>query len=67
MLIVKKYGGSSVATPERVRNVANQIIDDVKAGHQIVVVLSAQGKTTDQLIAKAKELNPNHRNVKWTC
>ena len=59
MLIVKKYGGSSVATPERVRNVANQIIDDVKAGHQIVVVLSAQGKTTDQLIAKAKELNPN--------
>ena len=49
MLIVKKYGGSSVATPERVRNVANQIIDDVKAGHQIVVVLSAQGKTTDQL------------------
>ncbi len=59
MLIVKKYGGSSVATPERVRNVANQIIADVKAGHQIVVVLSAQGKTTDQLIAKAKELNPN--------
>ncbi len=59
MLIVKKYGGSSVATPERVRNVASQIIDDVKAGHQIVVVLSAQGKTTDQLIAKAKELNPN--------
>ena len=59
MLIVKKYGGSSVATPERVRNVANQIIDDIKAGHQIVVVLSAQGKTTDQLIAKAKELNHN--------
>ncbi len=59
MLIVKKYGGSSVATPERVRNVASQIIDDVKAGHQIVVVLSAQGKTTDQLIAKAKEMNPN--------
>ena len=59
MLIVKKYGGSSVATPERVQNVAKQIIEDVKAGHQIVVVLSAQGKTTDQLIAKAKELNPN--------
>ena len=59
MLIVKKYGGSSVATTERVRNVANQIIDDVKAGHQIVVVLSAQGKTTDQLIARAKEMNPN--------
>jgi len=59
VLIVKKYGGSSVATPERVQNVAKQIIEDIKAGHQIVVVLSAQGKTTDQLIAKAKELNPN--------
>ncbi len=59
MLIVKKYGGSSVATPERVRNVAKQIIEDVEAGHQIVVVLSAQGKTTDQLIARAKEMNPN--------
>ena len=59
MLIVKKYGGSSVATPERVRNVAQQIIEDVEAGRQIVVVLSAQGKTTDQLIARAKEMNPN--------
>lgn len=59
MLIVKKYGGSSVATPERVRNVARQIIEDVEAGHRIVVVLSAQGKTTDQLIARAKEMNPN--------
>lgn len=59
MLIVKKYGGSSVATPERVRNVARQIIEDVEAGHRVVVVLSAQGKTTDQLIARAKEMNPN--------
>ncbi len=59
MLIVKKYGGSSVATPERVRNVARQIIEDVEAGHRIVVVLSAQGKTTDQLLARAREMNPN--------
>lgn len=59
MLIVKKYGGSSVATPERVRNVARQIIRDVEAGHRIVVVLSAQGKTTDQLLARAREMNPN--------
>lgn len=59
MLIVKKYGGSSVATPERVRNVARQIIEDVEAGHQIVVVLSAQGKTTDQLLARAREMNAN--------
>lgn len=59
MLIVKKYGGSSVATPERVRHVAQQIIEDVEAGHRIVVVLSAQGKTTDQLLARAREMNPN--------
>ncbi len=58
MLIVKKYGGSSVATPERVRNVASQIIEDVEKGHQIVVVLSAQGKTTDELVARAYEMNP---------
>jgi aspartate kinase len=59
VLIVKKYGGSSVATPERVRHVAQQIIEDVEAGHRIVVVLSAQGKTTDQLLARAREMNPN--------
>ena len=58
MLIVKKYGGSSVATPERVRNVASQIIEDVEKGYQIVVVLSAQGKTTDELVARAYEMNP---------
>lgn len=59
MLIVKKYGGSSVATPERVRNVARQIIEDVDAGHRVVVVLSAQGKTTDELLRRAREMNPH--------
>lgn len=59
MLIVKKFGGSSVADKERVYNVANRIIEDYKKGNDVVVVLSAQGKTTDQLIAKAKEINPN--------
>ncbi|MDF2821003.1 MAG: lysC [Clostridiales bacterium] len=59
MLIVKKFGGSSVADKERVYNVANRILEDYKKGNDVVVVLSAQGKTTDQLIAKAKEINPN--------
>lgn len=59
MLIVKKFGGSSVADKERVFNVANRIIEDYKKGNDVVVVLSAQGKTTDQLIAKSKEINPN--------
>lgn len=58
MLIVKKFGGSSVANKERVFNVANKIIKDYQKGHKVVVVLSAQGDTTDELIQKAKEINP---------
>lgn len=57
--MVKKFGGSSVANAERVFNVANIIIDDYKKGNDIVVVVSAQGDTTDDLIAKAKEINPD--------
>ncbi|MBO5321848.1 MAG: aspartate kinase [Clostridia bacterium] len=59
-LIVKKFGGSSVANAERVFNVARRIIDDYKKGNDIVVVVSAQGDTTDDLIAKAKEINPKN-------
>ncbi len=58
MLIVQKYGGSSVANEERVFNVARKIMKAKEDGNDIVVVLSAQGKTTDGLIAKAKEMNP---------
>ena len=57
MLIVKKFGGSSVADAEKVRRVAGIIADDYSEGHDVVVVLSAQGDTTDDLIEKAKELN----------
>ena len=57
-LIVKKFGGSAVANAERVFNVANRIIDDYKKGNDVVVVVSAQGDTTDDLIEKAKEINP---------
>ncbi len=59
MLLVKKFGGSSVADAERINRVAGIIADDYAAGHDIVVVLSAQGDTTDDLIEKAKEINPN--------
>lgn len=58
MLIVQKYGGSSVANAERVFNVAKRIMRTRMEGNDVVVVLSAQGKTTDGLIAKAKEINP---------
>ena len=52
-LIVQKFGGTSVADTERLRNVARIITDTYKAGNQVVVVLSAQGDTTDDLIEKA--------------
>lgn len=58
-LIVQKFGGSSVADADRIRNVARIITETYRRGHDIVVVLSAQGDTTDDLIAKAMEINPN--------
>ena len=57
-LIVKKFGGSSVADAGRLNRVAGIIADDYSEGHDVVVVLSAQGDTTDELIEKAKEINP---------
>ena len=58
-LIVQKYGGSSVKDAEHVVNVANRIVETYDAGNNVVVVVSAQGDTTDDLIEKAKEINPN--------
>ena len=58
-LIVQKFGGSSVANAERVMNVAKIVTDTYKEGNDVVVVVSAQGDTTDDLIEKAKEINPN--------
>jgi len=59
MLIVKKFGGSSVADKERIFHVAARCIEDYKAGHDVIVVLSAMGKTTDGLLAQAADINPN--------
>ena len=59
MLIVKKFGGSSVANKDRIYNVARRCIEDYRKGHNVVVVLSAMGDTTDELIEKAREINPN--------
>ena len=58
-LIVQKFGGSSVADAARVRNVAGIITETYKAGNDVVVAVSAQGDTTDDLIDKAKEINPD--------
>ena len=58
-LIVQKFGGSSVANAERIFNVADIITGTYKQGNDVVVVVSAQGDTTDDLIAKAQEINTN--------
>ena len=58
-LIVQKFGGSSVANAERVFHVAKIITDTYKLGNDVIVVVSAQGDTTDDLIKKANEINPD--------
>ncbi len=57
-LIVQKFGGSSVKDAERVLNVARIVKETYEAGNKVIVVVSAQGDTTDDLIEKAKEINP---------
>lgn len=59
MLIVKKFGGTSVADKERIFNVAKRCIEDYQKGNDVVVVLSAMGKQTDVLLEMAKGMNPN--------
>lgn len=59
MLIVKKFGGSSVANKERIFRIAERCIEEYKKGNDVVVVLSAMGDTTDELLAKAADINPN--------
>ena len=59
MLIVQKFGGSSVADAAKIERVAGIIADTYNAGNEVVVILSAQGDTTDDLIEKAHEINPD--------
>ncbi|MFZ2178312.1 MAG: aspartate kinase [Rhodococcus sp. (in: high G+C Gram-positive bacteria)] len=57
-LVVQKYGGSSVATAERIRRVAERIVETKKAGNDVVVVVSAMGDTTDELLDLAQQVCP---------
>jgi aspartate kinase len=59
MLVVQKFGGSSVADADKIRRVAGIVADTYCEGSDVVVVLSAQGDTTDELLEKAAEINPN--------
>jgi aspartate kinase len=58
-IVVQKYGGSSVADPEKLRAVAQRVVATQRLGYQVVVVVSAMGKTTDQLIGLSKQITPN--------
>src|SRR4051812_26558348 len=64
-LIVQKYGGTSVGSPERIRAVAQRIADTYRQGHQLVIVVSAMGQATDDLIDLAYQVakNPPHREM----
>jgi aspartate kinase len=57
-LLVQKYGGSSVGDPEKIKGVARRVVETAKAGHRVIVVVSAMGKTTDGLIRLAHEITP---------
>ncbi len=65
MLVVKKFGGSSVADPERIKRVARRVTDEHKKGNHVVVVVSAMGDTTDDLVALMKQVtnNPSEREI----
>ncbi|HEX6063289.1 MAG TPA: aspartate kinase [Longimicrobiales bacterium] len=61
MLIVHKYGGTSVGDPERIRRVAQRVVRQKQAGHELVVVVSAMGDTTDDLVELAAKVSPRGR------
>jgi aspartate kinase len=64
-IVVQKYGGSSVATTDKIKNVARSVIEKKKQGHDVVVVVSAMGDTTDDLISMAKDItgSPDRREL----
>ena len=61
MLIVQKYGGTSVGSPDLIKRVAQRVVTEKQAGHDLVVVVSAMGDTTDELAALAQQVTPNAR------
>jgi len=63
MLVVQKYGGSSLADGQRIRNAAQKVAQQVQWGNQVVVVVSAQGDTTDELLERLITRNPDPREL----
>lgn len=67
MLIVKKFGGTSVGDKERIMNVARRCAEDFKKGNDIVLVLSAMGKTTDELLPRQRTSIRTRPSGSWIC
>jgi len=65
-LVVQKYGGTSVADPDRIRHVARRVVANRDAGRQVCVVVSAMGDTTDELVELATRVSP-HIPATATC
>lgn len=57
-ILVKKFGGSSVATPEKIHGIVNRVLKEKQPGDKIVIVVSAMGDSTDDLLALAGRVNP---------
>ena len=66
-LVVQKYGGSSLENADRIKRVAERIVETRKAGNDVVVVCSAMGDTTDELLELATQVSPVPRPARWTC
>ena len=66
-LVVQKYGGSSVQDADRIKKVAERIVRTHKEGNDVVVVVSAMGDTTDELLDLAEQVSPARRRARWTC
>ena len=66
-IIVQKYGGTSVANPDRIANVANRVVKGWRDGNKMVVVLSAMAGETDRLINLAKSCPMTRTPGNWTC
>ena len=66
-IIVQKFGGSSVASSEKLELVTEHIIKEVEKGNQVIVVVSAQGKTTDKLILEESEISKKPNKWKTDC
>lgn len=67
MLVVKKFGGSSVADKDHIFHVARRCAEEYQMGNDVIVVLSAMGDTTDDLLEKAAEINPYPSKESWIC